>query len=76
MSLTRLSLLCCDAHLEPVVEADDGALLDVGPGEQALARVPDPALPHLHEDRLVGVGEVRGPDNIKTLNLVQLYLHT
>ena len=42
-------------HLHPVVEADDGAGLDVRPGKQSLPGVLDPALLHLHKDGLVGV---------------------
>ena len=49
-------------HLDPVVEADDGPLLDVGLGKQALAGVFDAALPHLHKYRLIRVWKVRRPD--------------
>ena len=51
-------------HLEPIVEADDGAGLDVCPGKQSLASILDAALPHLDKYRLIRVREVRGPEII------------
>ena len=45
--------------LHPVVEAEDGAGLDVCPGKQSLASVFDPALSHLNKDGLIRVPEVR-----------------
>ena len=45
--------------LHPVVEADDGAGLDVGPGKQSLASIFDPALSHLNKYGLVRVPGVR-----------------
>lgn len=45
--------------LHPVVEADDGAGLDVRPGKESLASILDPALSHLHKYCLVRVPGVR-----------------
>ena len=49
-------------HLDPVVEADDGPLLYVGLGKQALAGVLNAALPHLNKYCLIRVWKVRRPE--------------